>query len=382
MSANYEINKSKLINDFFKCIGAFENCNLIYNNRDSFIVNDSDIEEVRLIKNGREEDLLSELGKVGEKAFKYILGLEVLRLFPNLDSKAFESFFKKNSSLELLAVKNGISTNDDRFVRLVNYKDSNNQKAHNFDYWFSVCDVLINCFSSKFKKYVEYNLQSEMLFNYCKRKNEFFYDFDGLSEFSLPFQACVFPEIINQGLDSVPYLSKKYVDTIISVKRETIRKSGDMFTRFRYASNNDDNVVLDLDECYETISNIVSFVKIVHQSGDNLNFDLDIEFAKKKALELSVILNVSRDEIINLFGLGLHFLDIMGILFDSSYSFEIVDELLKLGVKKNDLLVVISQRLYPRDIIYFKKIGVTDYYEMRKLIDEFYNDDVKKDYIR
>lgn len=378
MSTNYEINKSKLINDYFKCIGAFENCNLIYKCRDSFFINDSDTEEVKLIKKGREDDLLSELGKVGEKAFKYILGLEVLRLYPNLDSKAFDSFFKKNTSLELLASKNGISIDDDRFVNLVNYKDSNNQKAHNFDYWFLVCDTLINNFSSKFKKYIEYNLQSGMLFDYCKRNNEFFYNYVGLNEFSLPFQACIFPEIINQGLDTVPYLKQNHLDAIINTKRETIRKSGDMFTRFRYASNNEDGVVLELDESYQIINNIVSFIKLIHHSSDNLDFDLNIEFARMRAFELLDILNISRDEINKLFDLNLHFLDLIGILFDYSYSSDVIDKLLKLGVKKNDLWVVMSQSLYPRDIIYFNKIGITDYYEMRNLIDEFTNNDIKK----
>lgn len=378
MSANYEINKSKLINDYFMCVGAFENCNFVYNNRSSFLVTDSDNDEVKLIKKGREEDLLSELGKVGEKAFKYILGLEVLRLYPNLDSKVFDSFFKKNTSLELLASKNGISINDDRFVNLINYKDSNNQKAHNFDYWFLVCDFLVDGFSSKFKKYVEYNLQSEMLFNYCKYNDEFFYNYSGVDEFSLPFQASIFPEIINQGLGCVPYLSQKYIEMVISTKRETIRKSGDMFTRFRYASNNNEGVVLNLDESYQIINNIVSYIKLIHCNGDNLDFDLNIEFARTKAFELSNVLNISMDEINKLFDLNLHFIDLMAVLFDDSYSSDVIDKLLKLGVKKNDLWVVMSQSLFPRDIVYFNKIGITDYYEMRSLIDNFTNNNIRK----
>ena len=383
MSDNYDINIKRVIDDYYKCIGAFENCRLIYSYRDSFNISDADFEEIKAIKKGREEDLLSELGKVGEKAFKYILGLEILKIYPNIDSESFESFFKKNSALKNLAEKHGISRDNEEFLQLINYTDSNNQKAHNFDFWYSVIDVIMKDFSNKFKKFIEYSVQSTMLYDYCENENEFMYDFGRYHGFSLPFQAVIFPNIINHGYEDVPSLTEKQLNAIIDLKRKTIRKCGDIFTRFRYASNNFDNKEFNLDETYDIINNIITFINMIHYSNDNLDFDLDIEFAKNKATELSNILNLDKEEIDNFFSLGLCFGDLESLLFDNGYTYDTIKKLLEIGVSKNDLWVVMAQCLYPRDILYFNKIGITDYYEMRKIIDNYTGEknDVK-DYLR
>ena len=64
MSTNYEKNKNKILNDYYKMVGAFLNCQMIYESKTLFELSESDTEEQILIKIGRKEDLLSELGKV------------------------------------------------------------------------------------------------------------------------------------------------------------------------------------------------------------------------------------------------------------------------------------------------------------------------------
>ena len=159
---NYEINKQKIIDDYYLCLGAFQNCNELYQKRENFEILKDDTPSQIGIKKGRKADLLSNLGKVGEKAFKYIIGLENLRTYPNQDLNNFEMLWKKPNALKDFAKKHGIDEDNPNFIELKNYYDENNQKAHNFAYWFLVINIIMKDISKKFEQYMIYMIQSDM----------------------------------------------------------------------------------------------------------------------------------------------------------------------------------------------------------------------------
>ena len=129
MKSNYDINKEKIIDDYYKCIGSFRNCEELYNKKKNYKILNTDTYEQKRIKKGMQEDLLSTLGKVGEKAFKYIIGLENLRINPNQDEATFEALWRKPNTLKEFAKKHGIADTHPKFIELLNYHDDNNQKA-------------------------------------------------------------------------------------------------------------------------------------------------------------------------------------------------------------------------------------------------------------
>lgn len=373
MESNYYINKKLVIDDFYKCIGAFENCRLLYNCKDCFKISSSDSEEEMRVKIGRRDDLLSELGKVGEKAFKYILGLELLKTYPNYDSKSFEVFFKKSSALCDFAERHGINRNNPSFVYLLNYDDSCNQKGHNFDYWYSIIELTMKEISDKFKKYIEYSCQSEMLVDFYKKEEEIYGMYDD-SLLSLRF--AVFPKNYNDSFESIPTISDEHLENIINLIRKSLRKSGDIFTRFRYASNNRDNKTFDLDEVYENINYIVDFIKIIHSCDDDLYFDIDKTFAYKRSLELFDLLNFDKNEVNNIFSLHLDDSIVEELLFGDFYSYVDIMNLLKIGVFKTDLKDLMKLNLTPSNVEYFFKLGITDYNVMREKLDNYISGDI------
>lgn len=365
MSTNYEINKKTILNDYYKCIGAYENCELLYN-ENYLKIKDTDSVEDILIKKGRKEDLLSNLGKVGEKAFKYIYGLEILKTYPNIDANSFETFFRKENALKDFAEKHGISRDDERIINLLNYSDANNQKAHNFDYWFSIIKVIMDSTRENLKKFMEYKLQTKMLIKYCEDENEYIFD-PFYKEYSLPFLIAIFPGTDLKNLETIPSLKEKQLNRIIKTKREVIRNSGDIFTRFRYASNNPDNLVLSLDKIFDIITDIKEFIELVHNNNDNLDLNLEKEYAKKILLEYKDKLDLTEEEIKGLCDLDI---DLEPVLANG-YNYTEVRRLLNIGISKEELPFVLSQRLNTRNILFFRNIGITDYITMREKLDEY-----------
>lgn len=378
MSSNYNINKEKVINDYYKCIGAFKNCENIYKNKSTFTIKDNDPEEIKLIKKGMQEDLLSNLGKIGEKAFKYIIGLENLKISPNQDENTFESLWKKTNTRKDFILKHGVSERNPKLNKIMNYVDENNQLAHNFDYWYSIIELSMQPISQKFRKFISYNIQTRILVNYCEKNDEFkyyrIYNDTDIEELSLPFRAALFPNLINLQYDNVPALKEELVNKILNYQRITLKNSGDIFTRLRYASNNKSNEEFDVKEVYELIYMVVEFIKMIHENNDNLDFDLDKTYAKKQALKYKEYLNISEDEINNLFSLDIKGTDLALTVFETNYSYNSIKNLLEIGVSKEDLRKVMREGLSSRVVKNFFDKGIRDYRKMRKIIDNYINE--------
>jgi len=324
MKSNYDINKEKILDDYYKCIGAFINCCKLYQDKENSLIAITDKQEQAAIKKGMKEDMLSNLGKVGEKAFKYIIGLENLRISPNQDENAFESLWKKSSALKEFARKHGINENSEKILKLINYHDENNQKAHNFHYWFKIMHTIIPEISNKFEKYMEYNIQSEMLIKECKEKEEFKYtyelNYEDITDLSLAFRAAIFPNLLELNYESTPLIPEGILTMMIRSRKKAIKKNGDIFTRLRYASNNQNNIQFDINEVFNLIKNIIIFITMIHENNDNLNFDLNKSFAKYKAIEFKEQLGMSEEEINDIFSLDLTGTELTLTAFENNYS--------------------------------------------------------------
>lgn len=372
---NYELNMRKIIDDYYKCIGSFYNCYKLYEQKDNNLIIISDMKEQVAIKKGMQEDLLSNLGKVGEKAFKYIIGLENLTINPNQDENTFESLWKKSSALKEFARKHGIEETNEKLIELINYHDDNNQKGHNFHYWFSVMNTTMPSISNKFEKYMEYNIQSKILINDCHEKEEFKYtyelNYENITDLALPFRAAIFPNLLELKYESIPSIPKNILAMMIKSRKKAIKKNGDIFTRLRYASNNQNNLSFDINEVFNLIKNIIVFISMIHENNNNLNFDLNKAFAKYKALEYKEYLGMSEEEIKNIFTLDLTGTELALTAFENNYSYENIKKLLEIGVPKEDLRKVIRERLQSRTVKYFFDMGIRNYEKMRSYLDYY-----------
>lgn len=45
MKSNYEINKDKILDDYYKCIGSFINCQNLYKRKSNYTIKKKDSEE-------------------------------------------------------------------------------------------------------------------------------------------------------------------------------------------------------------------------------------------------------------------------------------------------------------------------------------------------
>lgn len=383
MKSNYDINKEKILDDYYKCIGTFKNCEILYKKKSNYKIKKSDSLEQQQIKKGMQEDLLSSLGKVGEKAFKYIIGLENLRINPNQDEESFEALWRKPKTLKEFAKKHGIEETHPKFTELLNYHDDNNQRSHNFDYWFSVVNLLMKNTSKKLENFITYSIQTKELINFCEENDEYKYHYiyndDDKEELSLAFRAALFPYLINLQYDNIPSISDGQMKKIIILKRKIIKKNGDIFTRLRYASNNKSHEQFNINEVFELIDIFVKFISMIHENNDNLDFDLDKTYAKNQALKYKDKLNVSEEEINNLFSLDIMGTDLALTVFETNYTYKSIKALLDVGVKKEDIRKVMREGLTARVVNQFFKRGITDYYEMRRMIDKYFDEQYPED---
>ena len=163
MSENYRIKMENIIGDYYLCLGTFNNCVELYNKRESFEINNTDPDDIRKIKQAQIYDLMSNLGKVGEKALKYIIALQKVKVAPNEDLKSLEAVYKGDNAMRYFAKQLGFDIDNTDIQEIFDYKDYNNQKSHNFDYLFLIIERLIPEQFNKFKNYVLYDIQSRLM---------------------------------------------------------------------------------------------------------------------------------------------------------------------------------------------------------------------------
>lgn len=386
MSINNNETMNSILDDYYKCIGTFMNCQIVYENTQKIMNSfEKGSEEYRIAK-GRQDDLLSNLGKVGEKALKYIISLELLRTNPNISPIELDEFFRKRNTLKNFATRHGINLNDSRLEYLLNYPDLNNQKGHNFDYWYCVLELTMPNIISKFKSLVYNLMQAESIKNYCETNgygdggelgSPWSKDSEILYSHAIPLslQTIISPgymERLNENdIKRIEGSRNNFlIQLLLKSERENIKDCGDVFTRLRYSANNPDKKTFSVNKLYKTISYFVFLITLIHDNNDNLNIDIAISFAKFQMISYKDILGVSEKDIKKAFNSYINSSWDLDRILTSRFSLSEISKLIDLGVTMDELYTIIEDsKLSPRTIAHYKSQGITDYKEMVRKLD-------------
>lgn len=379
MNENYKIKMENIIGDYYLCLGAFNNCIELYNKRNSFKININDTEETKKLKQAQTNDLMSNLGKVGEKALKYIIALQKIKIAPNEDLNSLESIFRGDNAMKYFVKQLGFNLDDPNIQEIFNYKDHNNQKSHNFDFLFLIIERLIPEQFQKIKNYILYSIQGELI-KTAIDKEEINPSFGFI-------RAIIFPKFtIEAGftydeLEEMPN-NRKMKTSEYDTYRKIINQSGDIFTRLRYYSNDPKDKEFNLDNIFKIINYFVQYIKMIHINNNNLNFDLEECFAKTQALNNLPLLYISNNEVNNIFNLDINLKIKEKLLFEEKkyrelgenpYNYKMVEQLIKLNLPWEYINKIINCNLAPRFVEFCLSNGINDVYEMNDLYEEYIN---------
>lgn len=387
MIGNNKDTKNSILDDYYKCIGAFKNCEFVYNETAEIMNSCDKGSEEYMIAKGRQEDLLSNLGKVGEKALKYIISLELLRTNPNINPVALDEFFRKRNSLKNFATNHKININDSRLEALMDYPDLNNQKGHNFDYWYSVLELTMPNLINTFKCLIYNSLQSESIqkhcdsFGYGKKKgllspwgkdSNIFYHQAVPESLQIIISPGYLEHLSDDDLKYTVGSQKNFlVNLLINSERDNIKKCGDVFTRLRYSANNPDKKSFSVKKLFKTINYFIFFITLIHENNDELSIDIETAYAKSQIIKYQEMLNVTKEDVDKIFANYVKSSWDVDKLLTSRFTLEEISTLIDLGVSLDDLYYIIEpSKLSIRAIEYYKSIEINDYNKMIELLDK------------
>ncbi len=263
-----DLKQKDIEKDFYNCLGAYENVSKIMKSIEDLRITDSDTVKERLLKQGQIDDILVHLGRIGELAYKYLLKLKQIQIYPH---QSYEQF----SQTEQI-YKNGLITDltnkglipPEKADTIKSFSDENNQKFHNFMYLHLILSALTPMTIENFEKMINYRIQSKevvrALRNMSKEERE-----EEIENGSY-CQLLLFPNLIwNDNFD----INTEKMDRLISSIKDKASTSGDIFTRFRYYSNNPNNVQLNVDDTkmiYFYMGSLVKFIDGVHRNHNDL----------------------------------------------------------------------------------------------------------------
>ena len=388
MSENYRIKMENIIGDYYLCLGAFKNCIELYNKRDSFKINDNDSIEIKKIKQAQMNDLMSNLGKVGEKALKYIIALQKVKVAPNEDLKSLEALYRGDNAMKYFVKQLGFCLDSSDIQEIFDYKDYNNQKSHNFDFLFLIIERLIPDQFNKFKNYILYDIQSKLM-NEAIINGEVDASFSFVKAIILPKFAIEvgFTYDDDEELPNRRKMNKKEYD----IYRKIIKQSGDIFTRLRYYSNDPKDREFNLDDIFKTINYFIQYIEIIHDNGDNLDFNLEEYFALLQSFKHASLLYLSNDDIINIFNLNIDLRIKEKLLFqekayrdldENPYTYKMVQNLIQLKLSSDYIYKIINYNLAPRFVEFCLSNGIDDIDEMDYLYNQYINGENIKSLIR
>lgn len=291
--------KNDIENDFYSCIGEFNNLNILMNALSDLKINDNDSEEAKRTKHGQIKGLLIQLGRIGELAFKYLLKIKQTQLYPNQDYKQFSDTQRiyKVGQIRDLANKNLISQADAE--EILDFEDENGQKFHNFVYLGLVAKKLIPDTYSNFEKCIQYAFESEMVLKTLREMDKEMFSYEmKIGEYP---QYVLFPSLI---WISELEVDNERINKLITNIKNNADNSGDIFTRLRYYSNNLDNKQYDMHDVntiFIYIYWLVEFIKGVYKSNNNLSVNAESIHGRERALRYPKLVGRSIDEINVLF---------------------------------------------------------------------------------
>jgi len=254
--------------DFYNCLGAYKNVSEIMKSIENLRIIDSDTEEKRILKQAQIDDILVQLGRIGELAYKYLLKLKQIQIYPDQSYEQFSQTEQiyKNGLITDLTNKGLIPPKEAETIK--SFNDENKQKFHNFMYLHLLLSALTPMTIENFEKMINYRIQSRIvaraLHNMSKEERE-----EEIENGSY-CQLLLFPNLIwNDNF----YINTEKMDRLISSIKDKASTSGDIFTRFRYYSNNHNNVQFNVDDTKRInfyMGSLVKFISGVHRNHNDL----------------------------------------------------------------------------------------------------------------
>lgn len=303
------------------------------------------------------EVILSQLGLVGEKCLKYIFAKKLMLIENSaFEAKTLDQFDEvlrgSNKRLNEIASILKIDMNTDEYKALLDYKDENSQKGHNFDYWYKIINVFMNNYIDKLlRDFLINKYLSEDILDDCKYHNEY-YNYEYNDYQNAKFVSLLFPQFAWTFSRKTPNSEE-----LLKKQKESIKKTGDAFTRFRYAFNNKNNVNINLEDAYELIKNIVDITNMIHKS-DDLYFEFYDEFFDYRIDQVKKYIKVPNNNLDEYLKLNLSS-NVFKVIFDSGfdYTVEEIKEFQKLGFNNESLFYLLSEEIGYNEIEELLKLG-------------------------
>ena len=360
-----DFNKKKedITEDYYSTIGGFDNVSVLLSQK-LWEVNEHDDDETKKIKEGRQRDILVALGKIAEMAFKYIIKIRRMELFPNepyLDTNINGNIVKGFRDKEKLPAGvirdfgNRVHASTSDIDSILNVAGVG-PKAHDFNYLYLIIEKLMPDVYDNLKTFMEIKIKSENIAKIFKEE-----------EIEYPIFT-VFP---NDSLKTKKEEDdeEKQIRALIAKRNSTIVYSGDIFTRLRYYSNNPFDKNFNIEEIYDVVANIISFIKVIHLYDENLDFNPEIAFSYYKLKNNPSLSKFNKEEITKIYSHNKiktncdHIMD--SIFYSNDMTFDEIMEIINSDdIPEDSYLCIFTNELTLEKILYFRSIGIDDYEAM------------------
>ena len=359
---DFDKKMNDIISDYYSAIGKFMNVSETIS-LNTFKIDDNDDEEMMKVKEGCQREILIDLGRVAELAFKYIIKIRRMELYPNEPYENIEvdghkiRGFKDKETLNDGVIRdfaNKVGFPQSQVDSIVNVAGIG-PKAHNFNYLYSIVDRLMPDVKNKLNEVIGIKFKSNNIA-------------DVVDERDLDEEYVVFP---NESLKTRVDMEKERMDIInlINSRIQTIEDSGDIFTRLRYFANNPFDKTFDIEEVYELVKDIVLFIRLVHLSNENLYFNPEIAFSFDTLKNNPDYSRFSINDIKRIYSHDKVKDNTSAIMDAIFYSGKLtIDEIMEIldcdQVDVKDYTYVFVHSLNLETIFYFRSIGIYDYEDM------------------
>ena len=358
-----------IISDYYSTIGKFNNVSALISQK-KYEFNELDDEETRKEKEGQQREILVDLGRIAEMAFKYIIKIRRMELYPNepyLDSNINGNIvkgFRDKETLTAAVVKdlgNRVHSSKEDIESILKVSGIG-PKAHDFNYLYLIINKLMPDIYDKLNEFMKIKIKSNNI-------KKFFEEEDmGYPIF------VVFPNEVTKSKNERNQ-EEKEIKELLRKREITIAHSGDIFTRLRYYSNNPFDKNFNIDEIYDVVSNIITFIKTVHLYNEKIDFDPEIAFSYYTLKNNCNLSKFSTEEIFKIYSHNkiktdrTHIMD--SIFYSGKLSFDEVINILNCNdISKDDYTSIFTNSLNLEIIQYFRSIGIYEYeemsYELRK----------------
>ena len=288
--------KKDIESDFESCIACFYNVEIIMKNFSRIMEKKDELDFAQNINfdnvlEKQKAEIITLLGRVCELAFKYLLKIKQMQIYPNLNYEQFSKNQVIYSANSIKDLKNKKYISEADVDEILSIKDDiDRKKFHNFSYLSTIVEKLMPETFANLKKYYEYFYCSKLAFlKYKELKKEHNLEFGDYLLESIIFPA---DSIIIDDHDDVKKIND-FKSKMVNVQKQ----SGDAFVRLRYFSNNLDNKKYKIGTMYDYAKVIVSFILGIHNNNDNLLVNPEFVFSHEMAIRYANLIGRDKDEI-------------------------------------------------------------------------------------